>query len=140
MARTIAAVLYWLAAVTITLGAYGHAFVGVRPVRAAIEASTLPPDIVRVLWIVWYFVSGCMIAFGALLFWAWPGLRRGSPSRSAVALLVGSFYAITGITAYGYSGGEPFWLLFLVQGAIVIGVTLVLGRLPGDVSRDRVAA
>jgi hypothetical protein len=40
---------------------------------------------VRVIWIVWYFVSGCMVTFGALLFWAWPAIWIGSsiapPSR-----------------------------------------------------------
>ena len=34
MKRKIAAAIYWLAAITITLGAYGHGFVGVKPVRA----------------------------------------------------------------------------------------------------------
>ena len=126
--RTLAAAAYWLAAITITLGAYGHGFQGIKPVRAAIDASTLAPDIVRVIWLVWYFVSGCMVAFGALLLWAWPALRDGSSSRSAPALLVGIFYAATGIASYLYSGREPFWLLFVVQGAIVIGATLVLGR------------
>lgn len=126
MKRTIAAALYWLAAIAIALGAYGHGFLGVRPVRAAIAASTLAPEIVRVIWIVWYFVSGCMLAFGAILFWAWPRLEAGSSSRSTAALIVGVFYTITGVASYLYSGGEPFWLLFLVQGVIAIGSTLFL--------------
>jgi hypothetical protein len=127
LTRIIATAAYWLAAITITLGAYGHGFVGVKPVREAIAASTLAPDIVRPIWIVWYFVSGCMVVFGLLLFWAWPALKGGSSSRSVPALIVGGFYAVTGIASYLYSGGDPFWLLFLVQGAIVIGSTLVLG-------------
>ena len=126
--RTLAAVLYWLAAITIALGAYGHGFVGVKPVRAAIAASTLPPETVRVLWLVWYFVSGCMLAFGLLLFWVWPALKAGSSSRSSVAFTIGVLYAITGIAAYLYSGGDPFWLLFLIQGVLVTGATLVLAR------------
>lgn len=131
MKRTLAAALYWLAAITITLGAYGHGFQGVKPVRAAIAASTLAPDIVRVIWIVWYFVSGCMVAFGALLFWAWPALEAGPSSRSVAALMVGAFYALTGIASYLYSGGDPFWLLFLALGVIVIGSTLALRRRAG---------
>jgi hypothetical protein len=126
--RTLASAAYWLAAITISLGAYGHGFQGVKPVRAAIAASALAPDIVRVLWMVWYFVSGCMVAFGALLFWAWPALEAGPSSRSGAALIVGAFYGLTGISCYLYSGGDPFWLLFLVQGGIVIGSTLVLRR------------
>jgi len=47
--RTIAAALYWLAAVTIALGAYGHGFVGVVPLRVAIEALPLDSQGVLVI-------------------------------------------------------------------------------------------
>ena len=128
MSRTVAAVLYWLAAITIALGAYGHGWVGVVPVREAIEASTLPPDVVRVLWIVWYFVSVCMLFFGALLAWAWPRLEAGASSRSGAALATGILYVVTGIASFLYTRGDPFWLMFVVQGALVIGSTFVLRR------------
>jgi hypothetical protein len=124
--RAVAAALYWIVAITITLGAYGHGFLGIKPVQAAIAATTLAPDIVRVIWIVWYDVSGSMLTFGALLFWAWPSVKAGTSSRSGVPLIIGAFYAVTGIAAYLYSGREPFWLLFVTQGVILIGSTLFL--------------
>ena len=124
--RIIATVLYWLAAVTIALGAFGHGFLGIKPVEAAVAASTLPADIVGVIWIVWYFVSGTMVVCGAILFWAWPAIKSGSTTRSGAAFIIGIFYTVTGIACYLYSGREPFWLLFLFQGATVIGTTLVL--------------
>jgi hypothetical protein len=127
--RVMATALYWIAAVTITLGAFGHGFLGVKPVAAAVAASTLPADIVGVIWIVWYFVSGTMAVFGVLLFWAWPDIRTGSSGRRGAALIVGGFYAVTGIACYLYSGRQPFWLLFLFQGVIVIGTTLILRSL-----------
>lgn len=129
MKRTIAAALYWLAAITIALGAYGHGFLGIKPVRAAIDASTLAPDIVVPIWIVWYFVSGCMLVFGLLLFSSWAPLKAG---RSAPPLIIGAFYLIAGIASYAYSGRDPFWLLFVVQGVFVIGSTLVLSRPQGS--------
>jgi hypothetical protein len=128
MKRTIAAAFYWFAAITITLGAYGHGFIGIKPIRTAVAASTLAPDVVRVIWIIWYFVSGCMLSFGILLFWAWPAIKAGPSSRSSAALIIGAFYAVTGIASYLYSGSEPFWLLFVTQGVVVIGSTLVLRR------------
>ena len=127
--RIIATVLYWLAAVTIALGAFGHGFLGIKPVEAAVAASTLPPDIVGVIWIVWYFVSGTMIVCGAILMWAWPAVRTGSTTRSGAVFIIGAFYTVTGVACYLYSGREPFWLLFLVQGVIVIGTTLVLRKM-----------
>jgi hypothetical protein len=124
--RAVAAALYWIVAITITLGAYGHGFLGIKPVQAAIAATTLAPDIARVIWIVWYDVSGSMLTFGALLFWAWPSVKAGTSSRSGVPLIIGAFYAVTGIAAYLYSVREPFWLLFVTQGVILIGSTLFL--------------
>ena len=124
--RVLATVLYWLAAITIALGAFGHGLLGIKPVEAAVAASTLPADIVAVIWIVWYFVSGAMIVCGAMLMWAWPAVRAGSTTRSGAAFIIGVFYTVTGVACYLYSGREPFWLLFLFQGAIVIGTTLVL--------------
>ena len=70
------------------------------------------------IWIVSVFqLSGCMLAFGGLLAWAWPGLTPGSPSRAAAALIVGALYFVTGIASWDiYSGYEPFWLLFVDAG------------------------
>ena len=129
MKRIIATVLYWLAAITITLGAFGHGFLGIKPVEAAVAASSLSADIVSVIWIVWYYVSGSMVVCGAMLFWAWPSIKIGSSGRSGAAWIVGAFYTVTGIASYLYSGREPFWLLFLFQGVIVIGTTLAFRSL-----------
>jgi hypothetical protein len=128
MTRTLAAVAYWFSAVTITLGSIGHGFVGVKPVRAALDAVTLPPDIMRVLWIVWYWASGTMVMFGLLLFWAWPALKAGSSSRSAPPLIIGVSYVIVGIVSFLYTERDPFWLLFLTQGVLLLGSTSVFTR------------
>ena len=54
------------------------------------------------------------------------GGLRTNISRSTAALSIGVSYLITGIASYLYSGGGPFWLLFVIQGLVVIGSTLVL--------------
>ena len=123
--------LYWLATITITLGAYGHGFLGIKGVEGPIATSNLPPDVVGVIWIVWYFVSGAMLVFGFFLIWAWPALKRGADSRTTVALVIGGFYAITGVACYLYSGRERFWLLFVFQGVFVITSTMMLHQSSG---------
>ena len=128
--RRVAAGAYWLAAVTIALGAFGHGFAGIVPIRTAFEVLALPDDVMRVLWIVWYFVSACMLFFGALLAWAWPRLEAGASSRSGAALATGILYVVTGIASYLYTRGDPFWLLFVAQGGLVVGSTFVLRRSP----------
>jgi hypothetical protein len=56
-------------------------------------------------------------------------IRTGSSGRSGAVLIVGGFYAVPGIACYLYSGRQPFWVLFLFQGVIVIGTTLILRSL-----------
>ena len=136
MRRTLAAVAYWFAAVTITLGSIGHGFLGVKPVRTALDAVTLPPDILRVFWIVWYWVSGTMVIFGLLLIWAWPALKAGSSSRSAPPLIIGVSYVIVGIVCFPYTKHDPFWLLFLTQGVLILGSTWVFTQGKATVGRS----
>ncbi len=129
MTRKILSVLYWLAAVTIGLGAFGHGLGGGHALRVALAAVTLDPNMVGVLWIVWYFVSGVMLLFGGLAIWAWFAARRGSRDALVVASAIGVFYGIFGIAALLY-GRDPFWLLFLLQGVMLLGSAVGLGRSP----------
>jgi hypothetical protein len=63
--------IYWISGLLIGLGAFGHGFSGVKPVRAALAAVPLAADIREVLWIVWYSASGSMLVFGGLIIGAW---------------------------------------------------------------------
>jgi hypothetical protein len=120
--------LYWLMGLMIGLGAFGHGFLGVKPVRAALSTVALPADIREVIWIVWYFCSGCMLVFGALIIWAWFAARRGNPQALAVAVAVGLFWMAFGIAAYSYQH-NPFWLLFPAEGFLLLVATLGLRRI-----------
>jgi len=123
----IATAVYWIVGLMIGLGAFGHGFVGIEPVRAALEEVTLPADVRGVIWIVWYFVSGCMLAFSALILWAWFAARDGSRDALAVPLVIAVFWTTTGVAAFAYQH-NPFWLLFLAEGTALLGATISLRR------------
>ena len=125
MTRTLAAVAYWFAAVTITLGSIGHGFLGVkagahRPGRR--DPSARHPACVLDCVVLGKRNHG---VFGLLLFWAWPALKAGSSSRSAPPLIIGVSYVIAGIVCFLYTKHDPFWLLFLTQGVPILGSTWV---------------
>jgi len=111
----------------IGLGAFGHGFLGVKPVRAALGTVALPADIRGVIWIVWYFCSGCMLVFGALILWAWFAARRGNSQALAVPVAVALFWMAFGVAAYSYQH-NPFWLLFPAEGILLLVATLGLRR------------
>lgn len=125
MRRQILTGIYWISGLLIGLGAFGHGFLGVKPVRAALGAVPLPADIREAIWIVWYFVSGCMLVFGGLIIGAWFAARRGRPQALVVPSVIALFYVATGVAAYGYQH-DPFWLVFLVEGALLLVATLGL--------------
>lgn len=122
--RSLTAV-YWIVGLMIGLGAFGHGFMGVRPVRAALGAVPLPADIRQVIWIVWYFVSGGMLVFGGLIIGAWFAARRGRPHAFTVSIVIALFYMVTGVASYGYQH-NPFWLVFLAEGTVLLVATLGL--------------
>jgi hypothetical protein len=117
---------YWAMGLLIGLGAFGHGFVGVQPVRAALATVSLPGDIREVIWIVWYFVSGCMLLCGGLILWAWFAARH-SPDILLVPIAIALFWVMTGVASYAYQH-NPFWLLFLVEGIALLVATLALRR------------
>lgn len=127
MKARILTAIYWIIGLVIGLGAFGHGFVGVRPVRAALASVNLPSDIREVIWIVWYFVSGAMIVFGGLIIGAWFVARRGRPQALWVPIVIALFYLIFSILAYAYQN-NPFWLLFAAEGALLLVATLGLWR------------
>lgn len=126
MLQKIASVLFLLTALIIALGAFGH---DSHAARLAIELGNQPLDAhdVKVIILVWHFVSGCMIVFGALCAWAWWQARRGERRTFFVSDLIGLFYIVTGLLSVWYSGIVFFWLFF-VLGALLIITSLPLRR------------
>lgn len=126
MQRKVYSVLYWIAAVAIGLGAFGHGIGGARELRAALAAAALDPKFVGILWIVWYFVSGSMLLFGGLSLWAWFVARRGRDVM-VVPVSIGAFYILFGAAAFVYAR-DSFWLFFLAQGVMLLAASLGLRR------------
>jgi hypothetical protein len=97
---------------------------GLRP---AFAASTLDPDVASIIWVVWYWVSGAMLVFGALALWAWFAARRGSRDVLVVPIVIAVFYMITGAVTTAVEH-DAFWLLFLVEGTLLFVSALRLKR------------
>jgi hypothetical protein len=69
-----------------------------------------------------------MLVFGALIIWAWFAARRGNPQTLAVPVAVALFWMVFGVAAYSYQH-DPFWLLFLAEGFLLLVATLGLRRI-----------
>lgn len=122
MKRRVFTFVFWFIGLVIGLGAFGHGFIGVIPVRTALNAAHIPPDVLEVIWIVWYFVSACMLLFSGLIIGAWMAARRGQVAALTIPAVIAVFYMAVGIASYAYQH-NPFWLQFTIEGALLFIAT-----------------
>jgi hypothetical protein len=121
-------VLYWLAGVTIALGSLGHGVAGTRAMEQALGATTLAPEWNEVIHIVWHFVTAMMVACGVIVLTGWFLARRGSRGAFIAPAIVAILYLGFGLTATVYQHGERFWLLFVLQGIVLLAAIAGLSR------------
>jgi hypothetical protein len=123
--KTISSTVFLIVSVIIGLGAFGHGYSG-RRVHEAIDQFPIDPVIQQTIYVVWYMASGTMLTFGVILVWIWFRLRAGDVSSLFVAYAIGVLHIIFGVCALIYRRGDPFWLLFIVLGALLVGSSFVL--------------
>ena len=111
--------------IVIGLGAFGHGYSAVK-VHEAIDQFPIAPPIYQTLFVVWYFVSGAMLAFGAMIVWISFRLRAGDMRGLFIANLIGALYFVFGVSALIYRRGDPFWALFIVLGVLLVGCCFAL--------------
>jgi len=120
--------------IVIGLGAFGHGY-SVTKLHRAIDQFPMDPGMYKTLFLVWYFVSGAMVVFGAAIVWSAIRLRAGDAGGLFVARLIGALYLTFGVCAALYKRGDNFWLLFVVLGVLLLLSCFVLGKegeKPGD--------
>jgi hypothetical protein len=120
MTRKLASAVFLIVGVLIALGAYGHGFVGRLAVDAELNRYPIAAPVYTMLYVVWYFVSGCFFLFGTTIVWAWFRARRGVLDLLPIARLIGALFLVTGVAAIVYQHGNPFQLVFILEGALLL--------------------
>jgi hypothetical protein len=124
--RKLLSVLLLVVGVLIGLGALGHSFLGRLPVDAELGKFPIAPDVGTMLYVTWYFIGGCFALFGFTIVVAWYRLRKGEVTLLFVTALIGILFLATGVGGFLYRRGDPFMLVFVVEGALVLWASLVL--------------
>ena len=102
----------------IGLGAFGHGSQA-QHLHAAIDPCFIESNIHSMLYVVWYFVSGCMLTFGAILIWVWRRLRKGDGFLFP-GVLIGVLYVAIGLFGLAHRSGDPFMAFFLCLGVVLL--------------------
>ncbi len=126
--RRAASVVFLLVGATIGLGAFGHSFMGRLVVDGELDKFPIARDVYTMLYVVWYFVGGCMLLFAVVIALAWFRQKRGQPSLLLVTALIGTLYLGTGVGGMVYRHGDPFMSVFILEGALLLVCSLLLGK------------
>lgn len=124
MTRKLPSAIFLLTAISIGLGAFGHGSQWSLHVLPALKG--LDPDVVRLLELVWYWVSGAMLTLGAMLTWAWRRMGQGDTNLAFIPWMIGAFYFVEGVYGAVYLG--KFFLLFVVQAVLLWASVSALRR------------
>jgi O-antigen/teichoic acid export membrane protein len=116
----------------IGLGALGHTL-AVSHIHKALDKFPIDPNPGSMIYVVWYFLSGCFLLFGLSIVWVWMCARRGDTKPLFIAILIGLLYLAGGIGGMTYRHGDPFMWMFIVPGSLLLICSFVLvGKLQGS--------
>jgi hypothetical protein len=127
MTRKIASSALALTGLLMCLGGFGHSFVGRRTLDLGLAPVALDAHTEKLIYLVWYFTGGCMLAFGLLVIASARRAWRGKQAAFSAPILIGIFYLLTGILALTYMR-EGFWSVFVVLGALTLTFSAILAR------------
>jgi hypothetical protein len=137
MLRKLLACALALTGLLIGLGAFGHSFGGRKVLDAGLAPLPLDAHTDKLIYLVWYFCGGCMLAFGALVIWSAWKVLHGERSALFASGLVGAFYLVTGVLALDYMR-EPFWGAFVILGGLALVLSGLLGLAPPARTASRI--
>ncbi|MGH8091669.1 MAG: hypothetical protein ACREO6_09480 [Rudaea sp.] len=127
MIRRFASIVYLLTGVLIGLGAFGHGSHAPQLGHALAASPTIDAATAAVIVAVWYFVSGCMLVFGATVIWTWWQARGGARDVFFPSDAIAVFYIVAGVATAIYTH-MPFFWVFVVFGALLLIASVPLRR------------
>ncbi len=111
--------LVTVAGVILVLSSIAHTFLGWRAIVPRLAG--VDPNLVVGLRAGWYFAGVAMLAFGLIAMTIGAEMRRNIVSSLPTALVIGATYTLFGLWALATSGFDPFFLLFLGPGLMLLG-------------------
>lgn len=116
-----------LGAILIILSAPMHSLVGWPELRSQLVGVTAPADLLLGLQIGWHFGGAAMVALGFIALHVFYRRARGETASLVPAWTVAGLYVLFGGTALVVTGLDPFFAVFIMPGALILGACLTHG-------------
>ena len=101
------------------LSAAAHSLLGWPGLKQELAAAGVPSDLERGVEIGWHFGGVAMLAFGLVVIGVFARRLRGQAVSTLPAALIACAYLGFGAWALWRSDFEPFFLVFVVPGALL---------------------
>ena len=112
-----------LAGLMLIVSSGAHSILGWRSLRDELAAAHVPADLMLGLQIGWQFGGAAMLMLG-VVFVIFRQRLRGTNTPLLLAQAVAVTYLVFGAWALGASGGNLFFLVFLIPGAFLAMASL----------------
>lgn len=116
--------LGYTAGVVMILSSGAHSLLGWPTMAGKLAKTNAPADLVRGLALGWHFGGFALLAFGAIVIWLFTELFRNRPVSLRPALVIGIAYVAYGGWALVFSQMDPFVLMFIIPGLMLIAASL----------------
>jgi hypothetical protein len=107
-----------------------HGLGGWPGLRAGLVRAGVEPTLVQSLCVGWWFGSAAMAALGAIVIVQALNALSGRPVSRAAAAVVATTYVVFGIWAFVYRDMNPFFLMFIATGLLVLPLLRVPREAP----------
>ena len=113
-----------LAGLMLVISSGAHSILGWRGLRGELADAKVPADLMLGLQIGWQFGGAAMLMLGVVLIVTFSQRLRGTNTPLLLAKAVAVTYLVFGAWALGASGGDLFFLVFLIPGAFLAMASL----------------
>lgn len=114
------AVLGLIAGALLVASSAAHSLLGWKGIRGELEKARVPAGLLHGVELGWHFGGVAMLVFGVTVLMLFAQAVQGRPVSLRPALLIAVGYLLFGAWALASSGLDPFFLLFVVPGGLLL--------------------
>jgi hypothetical protein len=108
-----------VAGVILILSAFAHSVLGWRAMNERLAQTNAPADLVQGLQVGWMFGGPVMIVFGILAIVTFVKRFRGERASTLAPILIAISYLGFAAWAAVITGGDPFFLIFVIPAVLL---------------------
>lgn len=117
-------ILGLIAGAILVLSAFAHSVLGWKAMSEQLAQTNAPPDLVQGLQVGWIYGGPVMLVFGIIAIRTFLKRFRGERESTFAPVLIGIAYLVFAAWAAVTTGGDPFFMIFVVPAMLLLIASL----------------